>query len=138
MNKRLLLLLIMLSASSAGYSQQLVLDDLKDIAEARIRGEYRCAQTTTPTSDVVVSYELRPMTTAKSAVTSLAIKGAAANRNELVKVNSAIGNRGIETVTVSCSSKDVRIIFGVFDSAESKLGYVTLTKRKDAPLEVSR
>lgn len=133
-----LLLAMAITAPMVCLSQTVLLDDFKTIEAASIHGTYRCFQTRSPSWDVSITYELHPRTDKRSRVDELIVYEDTIGEESVQRINSAIGNRGIEGVAVDCSSSEVRIILSVFDPAKSKLGRVILHKRKDAPLEVGQ
>ena len=126
-----------LVAGLPATASAVALDDLKSIDHGTVTGEYGCAGTKAPASDVRIVYTLAPLGERRSRVTELSVRGEDADRPTLARIDAAIGKRSIEGVSVDCSSKEVRLVLVVYGDESPGLEHVVLLKRKDAPLVVS-
>lgn len=135
MRKQAAWLAIVMFLSGASSAESILGEHLKAIDEAQIQGTFRCAQSVRP--DVVLAYELHPGAAPMSMVNRLTIQGDAFGNADLNRINAAVGQRGIESITVTCSSSEVQIVFQVFDPDNAQVDHIFVNKRKNAFLKVS-
>lgn len=128
--------LLMLATGSTAAAAELF-DDFKAIEQGVVTGDYVCRGTQSPAPDIHLVYSLTPRAELSSRVTALSVRGNEAEEATLVRIGKAIGKRGIENVSVNCTSKDVRIVLTVYDKESTGIGRVVLLKRKDAQYEVT-
>lgn len=138
MLKQLVCFLAVALSSASSFGQPVFGDDLKAIGGAKVSGQYQCGSSVGDSPDVSITYRLELASPDVSTITSLEIRGNAVDESDLLRVNAAISGDAIETVTVSCSTSQVRIILALYDSAASEKRYVIMHKRRDASLEISR
>jgi hypothetical protein len=129
-------LLLAMTAAPA-LAGAIALDDFKSIERGVVEASYFCGGNTTGPADAVVAYELSPMSEPRARFTRAVVKGVQADAGTLGKLNAAVAGRGIEGLSVNCSSTDVRIVAVLYNPESSELEYLVIIKRKDGPLEVS-